>query len=296
MELIIKVGFETLYPYVKLARVDKPVGYFLLMAPVLWALWLSANGVPRLNTLLIFIAGVFLMRSAGCVANDYMDRDIDRLVARTRNRPLASGELSPPQAVVFFIVLVAIAFMLVLLTNWWTVLMSSVALVLAITYPLMKRFHHLPQLHLGLAFGWAIPMAWTAETGTPTAPLSIWILYAANIMWVLAYDTIYALTDRDDDIKAGIKSSAILFGRYDRVIIGLLQLGTLGLLATIGYLHQLGVFYYLGIAIAAGLFVCQQSLIKEYDKGACMRAFSNNGWVGLIIFAGLAADMGIISG
>lgn len=290
------MNFPSLQPYIKLARVHRPVGYFLLLWPVLWALWLSADGLPHLDTLLIFIAGVFVMRSAGCVINDYLDRDVDRLVVRTRDRPLASGELNPTQAMVFFSVLITIAFALVLMTNLWTIIMSFVALILVITYPLMKRFYHLPQLYLGAAFGWAIPMAWTAEAVTPIVPLSIWVLYLANIMWVLAYDTIYALVDRDDDIKAGIKSSAILFGRYDRPIIGVLQSITLGLLAVVGYLHQLGIVYYLSLLLAAALFVRQQILIREYDKAACMRAFVNNAKLGLIVFAGLAADMGITPG
>ncbi len=287
---------KSLHPYIKLARADKPVGYFLLLWPALWALWLSADGLPRLDTLWIFVAGVFVMRSAGCVINDYWDRDADRLVERTRDRPLASGELPPTRALVFFSVLIGIAFALVLMTNLWTIAMSFVALVLAGTYPLMKRLHHLPQLYLGITFGWAIPMAWTAEAGTPVVPLSIWALYLANIAWVLAYDTIYALVDRDDDIKAGIKSSAILFGRYDRRIIGVLQATAAGLLAVVGYLHQLGGLYYLGLLIAAALFVRQQLLIRKYDKAACMRAFVDNARLGLIVFLGLAADMGITSG
>lgn len=282
---------HTLSSYARLARAHKPIGYYLLLAPVLWALWLSKDcGVPAIDTLAIFVAGVFLMRSAGCVINDYLDRDLDVLVERTQQRPLASGEISPQPALLFFAALIALALVLVSLTNIQTIALSFIALLLAMTYPLMKRFHHLPQLHLGLAFGWAIPMAYSASTGEWLPPLAIWLLYASNITWVLAYDTIYALADRQDDIAAGIKSSAIYFGKYDRCIIAALQFMTLLLWFYIGTLYGFSYIYNTALALAALLFIYQQFLIRDYQPQRCIQSFTNNAWVGAIVFAGIAIE------
>ena len=279
--------------YAELARLHRPIGIYLLLWPTLWALWFAAGGVPDARILLIFIAGVVLMRSAGCVINDYADRELDALVERTRGRPLADGRVRPGEALALFGALAALAFALVLLTNRETVLMSFVALALAASYPFMKRIHPLPQAHLGLAFGWAIPMAWVAQMQS-FPPLSIWTLYAANTTWVVAYDTMYAMADRDDDVAAGIRSSAILFGAWDRRWIGALQAATLALLFAAGRLEGFGLLFNAGLAAAAGLALYQQRLLgqckREPRAAACLAAFANNGYFGLVVFAGLLAE------
>ncbi|MGB2148688.1 MAG: 4-hydroxybenzoate octaprenyltransferase [Cobetia amphilecti] len=272
--------------YLAVTRLDRPIGTWLLMWPTLWALWLAADGIPERTTLLIFIAGVYLMRAAGCVINDYADRHWDKHVERTRDRPLTSGRISEREALTLFGGLVAAAFVLVCFTNLTTVLLSIVAVLLAASYPFMKRFHHLPQVVLGAAFGWAIPMAFAATL--EEVPTYGWWLFAANLMWTVAYDTAYAMVDRNDDLKVGIKSTAVLFGRADKLMIGLLQLGMLAVLIGIGLHLALGIFYWLGLAAAAVTFVWQQRLIRERERAPCFQAFLNNHWTGLLIFAGIA--------
>ncbi|MCW8947804.1 MAG: 4-hydroxybenzoate octaprenyltransferase, partial [Sedimenticola sp.] len=234
--------------YIRLIRLDKPIGILLLLWPALWALWIAGAGAPRWGVVLIFILGVALMRSAGCAINDYADRNFDGEVARTCGRPLATGLVAPREALWIFAILCLIAFGLVLLLNQQTILMSFVAVALAALYPFMKRFTHLPQLVLGMAFGWAVPMAYMALT--ETIPLVAWLLYVAAIIWALVYDTEYAMVDREDDLRIGVKSTAILFGQYDRLIIGLLQLVMIGLLVVVGIAVGLGLFYYAGLVVA----------------------------------------------
>ncbi|MCW8906020.1 MAG: 4-hydroxybenzoate octaprenyltransferase [Sedimenticola sp.] len=279
---------QQLEGYIRLIRLDKPIGILLLLWPALWALWLAGDGSPRWQVVLIFILGVALMRSAGCAINDYADRHIDGHVKRTCNRPLATGLVSPREAVWIFVLLSLTAFGLVLLLSWETVLMSVVALFLASLYPFMKRYTHLPQLVLGMAFGWAIPMAYMALTGS--LPTIAWILYLAAVVWALVYDTEYAMVDREDDLRIGVKSTAILFGENDRLIIGVLQLLMVGLLLLAGQLAGLGLPYHLGLALAALLFVRQQYLIRERDPGGSFSAFLNNNCVGMVIFFGLLLD------
>lgn len=277
---------ERLLDYAELMRLHRPIGIYLLLWPTLWALWLAADGSPRQAVLLIFITGVVVARSAGCVINDYVDRNIDPLVSRTRQRPIASGRISARQAIAVFVVLSAVALGLVLMTNTLTALMSLVALALAISYPFMKRFHALPQLHLGLAFGWAIPMAYTAQTGS-FPPATGWLLYLASICWSIAYDTIYAMADKEDDRRIGVKSTALLFGNYDRLMIGVFQLLMLSGLALVGYRKDLDLIYYAGLLIAAVFFIYQQYLIRHRQAADCITAFSNNNYVGMAVFAAL---------
>ena len=270
----------------RLMRTDKPIGALLLLWPTLWALWVATPGVPPLWILLVFVAGVWLMRAAGCVVNDYADRKFDGHVKRTANRPLPSGAVTENEARTLFVVLVLLAFALVLTLNMMTILLSVAALALAWVYPFMKRYTPLPQVVLGAAFGWSIPMAFAAVS--ESVPLSCWIMFLANILWAVAYDTQYAMVDRDDDVKIGIKSTAILFGRFDRLIIGILQVAVMALMASIGWLSGLGWVYYATVLIAGGLFVYQQVLIAGRERDACFKAFMNNNYVGLVLFLGLA--------
>lgn len=279
---------QQLPDYLALIRFDRPIGTYLLLWPTLWALWLAADGLPDIKLLVIFILGTFLMRSAGCVINDYADRHIDGHVQRTAGRPLATGALSSKQAIGFFILLCSLAFILVLFTNWLTLLLSVVAVVLASIYPFMKRHTHLPQLILGLAFSMSIPMAFAAQTGE--LPRQLWLLYIANVLWTLCYDTFYAMVDREDDIKIGVKSTAILFGDDDKAITGLLQLMVLFILLLVAKPFELGLFYYLSLAASAGLFIYQQRLISERQRDPCFKAFLNNNWVGMAIFIGILLD------
>lgn len=272
----------------QLIRFDKPIGTLLLLWPTLWALWIAAEGRPGLDLLLIFSAGTFLMRSAGCVINDLADRHWDGEVNRTSSRPLVTGEVSVREARLLFLALLALAFVLVLFTNPLTIGLSCAAVVLASTYPFMKRYTHLPQLVLGAAFSWGIPMAFAAQRGELPGPL--WLIYFANLAWTMAYDTKYAMVDRADDLVVGIKSSAILFGDHDRLIIGILQLLFLGLMAAAGVAFGLGMFYYLGLSLSAVLCVYHQYLIRKRDPDACFRAFLHNNWVGALTFAGIALD------
>lgn len=280
---------DRLVQYVLLTRLHRPIGILLLLWPTLWALWIAAEGMPDPLVLFVFVAGVALMRSAGCAINDFADRDIDGHVTRTRDRPLANRRISAREAVGVTVALSLTAFALVLLMNPLTIALSVVALVLAVSYPFMKRFHHLPQVHLGAAFGWAVPMAFAAQTGAFPPPLA-WLLFLATILWTTAYDTMYAMVDRPDDLKIGVKSSAILFGEADRLIIGILQGLTLVALALVGMQAGLGGFFYLGLGIAALLALYQQYLIHDRNPKGCFQAFLNNNWFGLAVFAGIIAS------
>jgi 4-hydroxybenzoate polyprenyltransferase len=279
---------DRLHAYARLVRLDRPIGIFLLMWPALWALWLAGEGAPPWGVVLIFVAGVVLMRSAGCAINDFADRELDGHVTRTKDRPLAAGTVSPREAVGVFLALSFVAFLLVLLLDWTTVALSVVALGLATIYPFMKRFTHLPQLFLGAAFGWAVPMAYSAVAGQ--IPPEAWVLFAATVVWALVYDTQYAMVDREDDLAVGIKSSAILFGRHDRLAIGLLQLVFLGLVLYVGLAAGRGAWYLGGVGAAAVLALYQQHLIRDREPRACFEAFLNNNYLGMALFLGLVLD------
>jgi len=274
--------------YVELMRLHRPIGTLLLLWPVLWALWIASAGRPSLQVFTVFVLGTVLMRSAGCVINDIADRHIDPHVARTRERPLAAGRVTVRAALVLFVVLALTAFALVLTLNRLTILLSFVGVALAASYPFFKRVTHLPQFYLGLAFGWGIPMAFAAET--QAIPVTAWILLAANIFWAVAYDTAYAMVDRDDDLRIGVKSTAILFGRADRALIALFHALAVGLLAWVGVRVGLGIPYYAGLAVAAGFAGYQQWLIRDRSRDGCFRAFLDNNRFGASIFAGLALD------
>ncbi|ENM5727621.1 4-hydroxybenzoate octaprenyltransferase [Vibrio mimicus] len=271
--------------YWQLMRMDRPIGSLLLLWPTLWALLLAAQGLPDVRVLVVFVLGVFLMRSAGCVINDFADRHVDGHVKRTSQRPLPAGLVSAKEALLLFVVLAVTAFLLVLTMNTLTIQLSFVGILLAFIYPFMKRFTHLPQLVLGLAFSWSIPMAWSAQADA--LPLQVWVLFLINALWTVAYDTQYAMVDRDDDVKIGIKSTAILFGRWDKRIIGLLQLATLGLLVALGQGLELSASYYWSLLVAAGLFAYQQHLIRYRERMPCFQAFLNNNYVGMAITAGI---------
>jgi len=271
--------------YALLMRLHRPIGILLLAWPTLWALWIAGAGRPDGHVLIVFVTGVVLMRSAGCVINDFADRGFDPHVARTRDRPIAAGRVSPREALMLFAVLCLIAFALVLTLNRLTILLSFAGVFLAATYPFLKRYTHLPQFYLGAAFGWGIPMAFAAQTGG--VPLLAWVLFVANVFWAVAYDTAYAMVDREDDLKVGVKSTAILFGRHDRMMIILFHIVTIALLAMVGTLAHLGLGYYAGLAVALGLAIYQQHLIRERERDGCFRAFLNNNWLGAAVFAGL---------
>ena len=279
---------ERLSLYLRLIRFDRPIGSFLLRWPTWWGLWLASAGEPHFNNLLIFTAGVFLMRSAGCIANDLADRDFDRHVARTRDRPLTSGAVSVREAVVLGLLLALASFALVLQTNTLTVWMSVAGLALTAVYPFMKRFTHLPQFGLGFAFSWGIPMAFTAERGE--LPPALWLVFTAAVLWSVVYDTFYAMVDRDDDIRIGIRSTAILFDEADRTITAALQLMVLVLLVLTGRQFNLGLMYYIGLSVGAALFAWQQWQIRNRERGKCFSAFLNNNLFGLAVFAGIAFD------
>ncbi|HEB97555.1 MAG TPA: 4-hydroxybenzoate octaprenyltransferase [Sedimenticola thiotaurini] len=279
---------ERLVNYMILVRLHRPIGILLLLWPALWALWIAGDGRPPWGVVLIFVLGVTLMRSAGCAINDYADRHIDGRVARTRMRPLAVGSITPQEAVGVFAVLCLAAFGLVLLLNRQTILMSLVAVTLAAVYPFMKRVTHLPQLVLGMAFGWAVPMAFTALTGS--VPAMGWLLFTGAVVWALVYDTEYAMVDREDDLRIGVKSTAILFGDYDRLMIGLLQLLLIGLLLLVGAQAGLGLWYYLGVAGGALLFLRQQWMLADRRPESAFRAFLDNNTFGMVIFLGLVVD------
>lgn len=280
---------EKLKLYAELIRFDRPIGTYLLLWPTLWALWFAAEGIPKLKLLIIFSLGVFLMRSAGCAINDYADRDIDLHVARTKNRPLTSGKISAIEALGVFAILCMVAFLLALQLNTLTIILSFVAVALAASYPFMKRYHHFPQVHLGAAFSWSIPMAYTATTGTMPPP-EAWLLYAASLLWTTAYDTQYGMVDIQDDLEIGVKSTAILFGKYDNFIIASLQLITLILITVVGILTDRGPAFYIGILLACGFIVYQQTLTNYRQPEKCLTAFLNNNWLGMVIFIGIAID------
>ncbi|MDP2533501.1 4-hydroxybenzoate octaprenyltransferase [Photobacterium damselae subsp. piscicida] len=275
--------------YWQLARFDRPIGSLLLLWPTLWALFLAADGWPSPHVFVVFVLGVIFMRAAGCVINDFADRNFDGHVKRTCQRPMPSGKVSEREALGLFGLLVLISFLLVLTMNALTISLSVIGLALAAAYPFMKRYTHLPQLVLGVAFGWSIPMAYAAQSGQ--LPLAAWLLFAANILWTIAYDTQYAMVDCDDDLKIGIKSTAILFGRFDKMIIGMLQLGTLLLLTAVGGVLGLSQIFYWFLLLAAMLFVYQQMLIKQRQREDCFRAFLNNNYVGMVICIGLAVSV-----
>ncbi len=277
---------ERIRQYMLLMRLDRPIGIYLLLWPTLWALVIAAEGMPDGWVATVFILGVVLMRSAGCVINDYADRKIDPYVERTRERPLAAGRVSAREALILFVVLSLTAFALVLTLNRLTILLSLVGAFLAATYPFMKRHTYLPQVYLGLAFGWAVPMAFAAQTGT--VPVEAWLLLIATVLWATAYDTMYAMVDRPDDIKIGVKSTAILFGDADRLIIGIIQALMIVVLVLVGSRLDMGWPYYAGLAVAAALMAYQQVLIRDRDGMKCFQAFLNNHWVGMAIFAGIA--------
>ncbi|HRO36242.1 4-hydroxybenzoate octaprenyltransferase [Thauera sp.] len=274
--------------YARLMRIDKPIGTLLLLWPTLWALWIAAEGWPPLHILAIFIVGTFLMRSAGCVINDYADRDFDGHVERTRNRPLATGAVSPGEALALAAGLSAAAFVLVLPLNTLTILLSVPALLLAGSYPFTKRFFAIPQAYLGIAFGFGIPMAFAAVTGT--VPATGWLMLLANIFWAVAYDTEYAMVDRPDDLKIGIKTSAITFGRHDVLAVMLCYAAAFALLAVVGVLAGLGFAWYLGLLVACAIASYHYTLIRARDRADCFKAFRHNNWVGGAIFAGLFLD------
>ena len=274
--------------YERLMRLDKPIGILLLLWPTLWALWLASRGIPDWITLLIFITGTVLMRSAGCVMNDIADRNYDGLVERTKNRPLATGEVSVKEAYGLVIFLALLAFALVWQLNKTTILLSFAALFLAATYPFTKRFLAIPQAYLGVAFGFGIPMAFAAVNDY--IPPLAWVLLTANVFWAIAYDTEYAMVDRDDDVKIGIKSSAIFFGKYDVIAVMACYAMMLGLLAYVGKFMGYGKFYFIGLSAALGLVLWQYQLIKNRDKTLCFKAFLHNNWIGLAVFIGIAAE------
>ena len=271
--------------YWQLARMDKPIGTLLLLWPTLWSLWLASAGSPPLWPLLAMGLGVVLMRAAGCVINDYADRQVDGHVQRTAQRPLPAGQLTARQALVFFVLLAGLAFLLVLTLNRQTIALSVVGLLLAVIYPFMKRVTHLPQLVLGLAFSWSIPMAWVAVANELT--VTTWLLFGANVLWTIAYDTYYAMVDREDDRRIGVKSTAILFGQYDLLMIALLQVPTLLTLLLVGWLQQLNGLFYASVLVAAALFVYQGVSARNRDRQACFQAFLANNWVGCVIFGGI---------
>ena len=276
--------------YWLLGRFDKPIGILILLWPALWALWVASNGKPNLLVLTVICAGVVLMRAAGCVINDYADRNFDPHVERTKQRPIAAGKVNPKEALILFVVMCLLAFGLVLLLNLYTILLSFIAAFLAASYPFMKRYTHLPQAYLGIAFGFAVPMSFSAQTNT--IPLVAWVMYLAVVLWALVYDTMYAMVDKEDDLKIGVKSTAILFGDKDREIMAILQLIILALLISIGQMQNLGGFYYAGLGVAAGFSVYQQKLIFNRDRASCFKAFLNSNWFGFAIFLGLLVDYG----
>ncbi|TWR88507.1 4-hydroxybenzoate octaprenyltransferase [Pseudomonas saxonica] len=276
------------WDFIQLTRMDKPIGIYLLLWPTLWALWVAAKGVPSLSNLLIFVLGVILTRAGGCVINDFADRKVDGHVKRTEQRPLVSGKISSKEALVFFALLMGASFLLVLCTNTPTILLSFGGLALAATYPFMKRYTYYPQVVLGAAFSWGMPMAFTAETGS--VPAAAWLLYIANLLWTVGYDTYYAMTDREDDLKVGVKSTAILFGDADRVIILTLQCLALVCLLLAGSHFKLGGWCHLGLLAAAACFVWEFWYTRDRDPQRCFKAFLHNHWAGLAIFIGIVLN------
>lgn len=272
--------------YIQLMRLDRPIGIYLVLWPTLWSLWLAAEGVPNIATLMIFVLGAVLMRSAGCVINDFADRKIDGKIKRTNNRPLITKVVSPKEAIALFVSLSVIAFILVLQTNVLTVYLSFGAVALAFCYPFVKRHSHLPQVVLGAAFAWSVPMAFAAQKGVLIQEIAL--IYVSVLLWTIAYDTFYGMVDREDDIKAGVKSTAILFGDKDLMVIGSLQVMVIFCLVLIGEKFTLSWPFQLSVLVAASLFIYQQWLAKARTRKAYFNAFLNNNWVGLVIFVGIA--------
>jgi len=277
--------------YFRLMRLNKPIGIYLLLWPTYWALFLSAGGWPDINLLIIFTFGVIITRSAGCVINDYADREIDKHIARTRDRPITAGEISPKAALLLFFALALAAFALVLLTNTLTIKISFIALALAILYPFTKRWTNLPQLILGLAFAMSVPMAFSAQTGT--VPASAGWIFLATVLWTLIYDTLYAMADRDEDLKIGVKSTAILFAKYDQIFITLLQVLLMIVFIKIGNLFDLGTFYDISLIIILLFMIYHQFLIKKRQKTDYFKAFINNHFIGMTVFFGIFLSIAI---
>ncbi len=278
-------GPPRLLDYLQLMRVDRPIGCFLLLWPTLWALWFAGKGNPDPTIVMIFLLGTYVMRAAGCVINDIADRKVDPHVSRTKNRPLARGVIRVAHARVLFMVLLVIALLLVLQLNRETIRVAVIAATVAVVYPYLKRFTHLPQLVLGIAFSMGIPMAYTALTGQ--IPDIAWVLFAANFLWIVAYDTQYAMADRQDDLLIGVKSTAILFGRFDKWIVGGLHVATLVLLAVFGGMNDMSWHYYLGLLLASGFAIYQQYLCRDGLPERCFQAFLNNNWFGAMVFMGI---------
>lgn len=279
---------DRLIQYAHLMRLNRPIGIYLLLWPTLWALWIAGEGRPDLLVVFVFVSGVVLMRSAGCVINDYADRELDPHVERSRDRPIAAGRVKPKEALLLFVLLSLSAFGLVLLMNRLTIYLSLVGVALAASYPFMKRYTHLPQVYLGAAFGWAVPMAFAAQTGG--FPKVAWLLFVATVLWATVYDTMYGMVDREDDIKIGVKSTAVLFGEADRFIIAVIQVLFLGALLLVGQAANLGGYYYFGILLAAALSIYQQYLIRNREPRYCFQAFLNNNWLGAAVFSGLVLN------
>lgn len=280
---------ERLHLYEKLMRLDKPIGILLLLWPTLWGLWISSYGRPNWAILWIFVLGTVLMRSAGCVINDWVDRDIDKHVARTQDRPLASGQVSTQEALLLAAMMALFAFSLILTLDRLVIVLSVPALLIAATYPFTKRFFAIPQAFLGIAFGFGIPMAYAANVGA--VPLVAWVLLLANMFWAIAYDTEYAMVDRDDDIRIGIKTSAITFGKYDVLAVMCCYAVMLAILTGVGLRFKFGAFYYAGLLAAAGIMAYHYFLIKTREREKCFQAFLHNNWIGAAIFAGISLDL-----
>ncbi|HEY3487478.1 MAG TPA: 4-hydroxybenzoate octaprenyltransferase [Gammaproteobacteria bacterium] len=276
---------ERILQYGRLCRLDRPIGIYLLLWPTLWALWIAGSGQPDFKLLFIFVAGTVLIRSAGCAINDFADRKIDAHVARTRDRPLATGRLRPAEAIGVFMVLSLLAFGLVLFTNELTIRLSFIGVTLVMFYPFAKRYTYLPQVVLGAAFGWSVPMAFAAQTGSVSTVC--WLLFVATVVWTTAYDTMYAMVDREDDIKIGVKSTAILFGEADVMLIMLLQGMMLLALALVGQRLELSIIYYCSLLIVLGIIVYQYFLLRQRQREDCFKAFLSNHYIGMIVFAGL---------
>jgi 4-hydroxybenzoate polyprenyltransferase len=274
--------------YIKLMRLDRPIGIWLLMWPALWALWIAGNGRPSPKILVIFVLGTVVMRSAGCVINDFVDRNVDPYVRRTRERPLAARRIGPVEALVLFGVLSLIALFLVTRLDVFTIQLGAFGGVLAVSYPFLKRFFPLPQLYLGAAFGWAVPMAYAAQTGF--LPRLAWVLFMIAVLWAAIYDTLYAMVDRDDDLKIGVKSSAILFADMDRLLVGVMQAMMLFALLLVGRTLKFGNWYTAAVVAAAVFFVYQQWLIREREPAKCLTAFTNNHYVGMALFIGIVLE------
>lgn len=282
MKALIEQKAPWLWPYILLTRIDKPVGIYLLLWPTLWALWLGAEGMPSIANLLIFILGVILMRSAGCVINDFADRKVDGHVERTKERPLVTGDVTSKQALILFFSLLLVSFVLVLMTNTLTIQLSFAGAALAAIYPFMKRYTHLPQVFLGAAFSWSIPMAYAAEANSISS--HIWLIYIANLCWTVAYDTMYAMVDREDDLKIGVKSTAILFGEADKAIIAILQIIAVSCLLMLANQLSFGLGFYLLLLPAIAVLAYTTWSIRSRDRASCFKAFKQNHWFGLFVF------------